>query len=97
MPYAAKSFHQRENQPAERRGSAASRGYNHRWRKASKAWLAIPENRYCVQCKQQGRQKFADVVDHKIPHRGKQDLFWDPGNWQPLCYCHHNRKTASGA
>jgi 5-methylcytosine-specific restriction enzyme A len=97
MPYAAKSFHQRDDQPIERRGSAASRGYGHRWRKASKAWLALPENRYCLDCKKRGRVKLSDVVDHIKPHRGDQGLFWDPGNWQPLCFTCHNRKTASGA
>lgn len=35
----------------------------------------------------------ATVVDHIIPHRGDQKLFWDRGNWQPLCEHHHNVKT----
>ena len=33
------------------------------------------------------------VVDHIIPHRGDQKLFWDRSNWQPLCEHHHNVKT----
>lgn len=33
------------------------------------------------------------VVDHIVPHRGDQKLFWDRGNWQPLCEHHHNVKT----
>lgn len=33
------------------------------------------------------------VVDHIVPHRGDQKLFWDRSNWQPLCEHHHNVKT----
>ncbi len=33
------------------------------------------------------------VVDHIKPHRGDKKLFWDRGNWQPLCEHHHNVKT----
>ncbi len=33
------------------------------------------------------------VVDHIKPHRGDRKLFWDRGNWQPLCEHHHNVKT----
>jgi hypothetical protein len=32
----------------------------------------------------------ATVVDHIIPHRGDQELFWDRSNWQPLCAPHHD-------
>lgn len=35
----------------------------------------------------------ATVVDHIVPHRGDQKLFWDRSNWQPLCEHHHNVKT----
>src|SRR5258708_17039371 len=31
----------------DRRGNAASRGYDSKWQKASKAFLALPENRFC--------------------------------------------------
>lgn len=34
---------------------------------------------------------YANVVDHKIPHRGDQTLFWDRANWQSLCATHHSR------
>jgi len=36
----------------------------------------------------------ADVVDHIIPHRGNQKLFWDTKNWQAMNHVCHNRKTA---
>jgi 5-methylcytosine-specific restriction endonuclease McrA len=29
-------------------------------------------------------------VDHIIPHRGDDRLFWDRSNWQALCAHHHN-------
>lgn len=34
---------------------------------------------------------WATVVDHKVPHRGDQKLFWDRSNWQALCSTHHSR------
>lgn len=34
---------------------------------------------------------WATVVDHKIPHRGDQALFWNRANWQSLCATHHSR------
>ena len=30
----------------------------------------------------------ATVVDHVIPHRGDQKLFWDEDNWQAVSYTH---------
>jgi 5-methylcytosine-specific restriction protein A len=37
----------------------------------------------------------AEVVDHKVPHRGDPALFWNVGNWQALSKRHHDRKTAT--
>jgi 5-methylcytosine-specific restriction protein A len=37
----------------------------------------------------------ATVVDHIIPHRGNQRLFWDQNNWQALCKRHHDLKTGN--
>ena len=36
---------------------------------------------------------FLLLLDHIIPHRGDQKLFWDRSNLQPLCEHHHNVKT----
>ena len=44
-------------------------------------------------CYEEGHITMATVVDHIIPHRGDQKLFWDRSNWQPLCEHHHNVKT----
>jgi len=38
----------------------------------------------------------ATVVDHIIPHRGDQKLFWDQTNWEALCKECHDKKTGSG-
>jgi len=36
------------------------------------------------------------VADHRIPHRGDPDLFWDPDNLQTLCKpCHDGAKQAA--
>lgn len=83
------------------RGSAASRGYGYKWRKARAVFLSKPENVFCVMCKAQGRMVAATVVDHIKAHKDDQALFWDESNWQPLCKPHHDstkqRIESSGA
>lgn len=47
----------------------------------------------CRICKAEGRITPVRVVDHIIPHRGNEKLFYDPNNWQSLCYpCHDSVK-----
>ena len=71
--------------------SSADRGYGYAWRKARKAYLdAHP---LCAECMRQGRYVKATDVDHIVPHRGDRKLFWDTGNWQPLCHRCHSEKT----
>jgi 5-methylcytosine-specific restriction endonuclease McrA len=36
------------------------------------------------------RRRIGLVVDHIIPHRGDQRLFWSQDNWQPLCHDDHD-------
>lgn len=67
----------------------AERGYGARWQAARKRHLQA--HPLCVMCEAEGRVKAATVVDHRIPHRGDQDLFWDETNWQSLCATHHSR------
>lgn len=74
------------------RGSSAQRGYTSRWYAAARRYLA--RHSLCVECRRQGRIVTASVVDHVVPHKGDQRLFWDEGNWQPLCSMHHSQKTA---
>ena len=76
------------------RGGADARGYNRRWRKARLAYLQ--RHPLCTECWKKGMLTPATVVDHIIPHRGDDKLFWDESNWQPLCKACHDRKTGSG-
>lgn len=77
----------------DRRGSAASRGYGHAWRKARLEFLALEP--LCRHCATEGLATPAEVVDHIEPHEGDEIRFWDRANWQPLCKRHHDIKTAA--
>lgn len=74
------------------RGSPSSRGYNSKWRKARTTYLR--HHPLCAECERHGRVVPATVVDHVIPHKGDQRLFWDMSNWQSLCKSCHDAKTA---
>jgi 5-methylcytosine-specific restriction protein A len=89
--YCPEHKRQREQQADQQRGTAAERGYNSRWRKARKTYLQ--RHPLCVHCEQEGLVVEATVIDHIIPHKGDQALFWDTDNWQPLCKRHHDMKT----
>lgn len=73
--------------------SAAKRGYGSKWQKASKEYLRV--HPLCVKCLEYGKFVKATDVDHIIPHRGDQTLFWDRSNWQALCHRHHSIKTGT--
>jgi 5-methylcytosine-specific restriction protein A len=77
----------------QRRGNSAQRGYGHKWRKVRLAFLQ--SNPLCVRCQSEGRVKAATDVDHIVPHRGDQAMFWDVSNYQALCHSHHSEKTAT--
>lgn len=76
----------------DRRGSAASRGYDSRWQRARVHYLRV--HPLCVRCQDAGKVTAASVVDHIIPHKGDKQLFWDISNWQSLCKQCHDIKTA---
>ena len=76
---------------AEKRGSSRERGYTTKWDKASKAFRR--ENPICAHCEKRDIVTAAQCVDHIIPHKGDQTLFWDKANWQPLCNRCHSAKT----
>jgi 5-methylcytosine-specific restriction protein A len=77
----------------QHRGSARERGYDSRWEKARKAYLA--KHPLCVCCLANGIPHGAELVDHIEPHKGDMARFWDSGNWQGLCrWCHENIKRA---
>ena len=81
------------NRRFSNRLSPSKRGYNSRWNKARKAYLAV--NPLCKRCSESERVTSATIVDHIIPHKGDQELFWDRSNWQGLCKQCHDRKTAT--
>ncbi|MGR3823796.1 MAG: HNH endonuclease signature motif containing protein [Salipiger marinus] len=63
-----------------------------RWMRAARGFLA--RHPLCVDCLELGVVEPATDVDHVTPHKGDGALFWDRGNWQPLCHRCHSRKTA---
>ena len=73
------------------RAYARERGYGAKWQRERRKYL--DSNPFCVKCYEEGHITMATVVDHIKPHRGDQKLFWNRGNWQPLCEHHHNVKT----
>lgn len=91
---------------AENRPSARQRGYDGHWEKARASFLAKPENQFCARCKERGLLNVGQlrmdgspqtnphrmhlVVNHKVPHKGDQTLFWDRKNWEVACPDHHD-------
>lgn len=65
-----------------------------RWRKSRDWFLSL--NPLCKHCELEGYTTAATEVDHRVPHRGDEQLFWDCDNWSPLCQSCHSRKTAGG-
>ncbi|MEG0271410.1 MAG: HNH endonuclease signature motif containing protein, partial [Clostridia bacterium] len=65
-----------------------------RWRKARTLYLR--KHPLCAECRRNGVLTPATVVDHIVPHRGDERLFWDEANWQPLCKTCHDQKTGKG-
>ena len=55
-----------------------------RWRRARAAYLA--RHPLCAAVpRPRARSMPATVVDHVVPHRGDQKLFWDESNWAAAC------------
>ena len=85
------------------RGSASSRGYGSAWRKLAAQVLKeeplcrCPEHRSTAADAVFGSKPDSPasrVVDHIIPHRGDNALFWDRANLQGMAKACHDRKTA---
>ncbi len=73
------------------KATVAERGYGGKWQRLRLDFLK--KNPLCVYCQREGRVTEAKVVDHIIPHRGDQKLFWNQNNWQALCKsCHSGTK-----
>ena len=93
-------------QQDQRRGSQRERGYTRRWEAAAKRFKdrhplcgMRPKGQTPVmsQCYDEGRVTPVYQVDHVVPHRGDQRLFWDSEhNWQSLCASCGSRKSGAG-
>ena len=79
----------------ERLHTAASRGYDARWRRYRAAYLQA--HPLCADPFGVHAQPIppATVVDHIVAHKGDHARFWDPANHQPLCASCHGRKSAT--
>ena len=78
--------------PSWRTGKTTSeRGYGRRWQVERADFLR--RHPLCRMHQKRGQVVAARVVDHIVPHRGDQRLFWDQTNWQSLCKpCHDSAK-----
>lgn len=75
----------------DRRGSAASRGYDREWQRLR--LMVLRREPLCRMCAEAGIITPATDVDHIIRKSdGGLDTF---GNLQPLCHSHHSQKTAT--
>ena len=63
-----------------------------RWRKLRSKILE--RDRFtCCRCNRPQLLSRNLVADHRLPHRGGEDLFWDEGNLQCMCKeCHDRHK-----
>ena len=91
--YRPKQAAPRHTREPEARGSRHERGYNSRWARFAKAYLA--QNPLCRTCQDKGRVAAAFCVDHIDGKGPLGERGYDPTNLQPLCESCHNRKTAS--
>lgn len=76
------------------RGSAASRGYDHRWRGFRRSFLA--SNPLCADCEATGRVRAATEVHHTVKLRDHPDSRLDPTACRALCHDCHSVRTARG-
>jgi 5-methylcytosine-specific restriction endonuclease McrA len=91
-----RSTTERKAEADGRRGSARVRGYTTPWDKAAAGHRA--KHPLCVYCAMGAwgdapRDTAADLIDHLIPHRGDQAIFWNRRDWVSSCTdCHNGPK-----
>jgi len=61
-----------------------------RWRKARAYFLSARP--LCQMCERVNKATAASIVDHREPHGGDYEKFWDQSNWQALCAACHGVK-----
>lgn len=95
-PRGARSVQQKRQEVDQRRGSAASRGYDSRWAAASASYLK--SNPLCVYCRLRGRPLTPSTcTDHLYPHRWAlyAGTFWRKEWWVASCDpCHKGFKQS---
>lgn len=64
-----------------------------RWLRLRKQHLS--KSPLCVFCEREGRTVPATVVDHIVPHKGDERLFFNANNLQSLCKAHHDSTKAA--
>jgi 5-methylcytosine-specific restriction protein A len=67
-----------------------------RWRRLRLAILAEHPLCQCLDCAASNTVLLATVVHHTRPHHGREALFFDETNLQPLSKACHNRLTGRG-
>jgi 5-methylcytosine-specific restriction protein A len=65
-----------------------------RWRRERKLFLAAHPICECADCAANGIVQEAKIVDHHVPHRGDEALFWDKNNWRAMARSCHDKKTS---
>lgn len=63
-----------------------------RWEPMRDAQLA--KDPLCTECRKEYLLTPATVADHRRPHKGDPELFFDADNLQSMCEHHHSMKTA---
>jgi 5-methylcytosine-specific restriction endonuclease McrA len=93
--------HGRHGRTLEQRAAAGHRFYSRaKWRHP--VWglrsQVLRDHPFCSVCASEGRPYvLAEEVDHVVPHRGSEALFFDRNNLGALCKKHHSEKTQRGA
>ncbi|HVJ09705.1 MAG TPA: HNH endonuclease signature motif containing protein [Acidisarcina sp.] len=81
-------------EPDRYRGSAASRGYDSKWRTFRAGYLR--RHPLCVDCESVGHVAMARHVHHIKKLAEHPRLKYAESNLMPLCEEHHNARTARG-
>lgn len=93
-PTSHRSAEPQQRQSISRQKSQKLYGSN-RWRTYSESFRK--EHPLCESCQARGIVRPSQVVDHVIPHRGSETLFWDPSNHSAKCHPCHNKKSGTEA
>jgi len=78
----------------QRRGSAASRGYDHAWR--TFRLRVLRQNPVCTDCKAAGYIAWANELHHIVKVKDDPSRRLDASNVLPLCQSCHSKRTARG-